>query len=166
MQRESDQIARQQEILARLGFYHGKIDGAWGPKTIDAMKGFERSPLFRPALPNNGLPLSEKGPYPKGMSLKDGLFWHPCMSAPASPQQGMSASQLGQPVPPIVQAAQSVVVEAKEPVLEPLTQGPSVAATEAVGSAEVAVMPTEPPQTEGQQATQQSNKMKLDKFRK
>lgn len=67
MQVGSEQLARQQEIMQSLGYYNGKIDGIWGPKTIEAKIKWEMSGKFNPALPNNGLPFGDKGPFPRGV---------------------------------------------------------------------------------------------------
>jgi len=69
MQTGNEQITRQQEIMKALGFYNGQIDGIWGPKTIEAKKKWELSGKFAPGLPNFGLPLSDRGPYPRGVYL-------------------------------------------------------------------------------------------------
>jgi peptidoglycan hydrolase-like protein with peptidoglycan-binding domain len=53
-------LIRQQQILTHLGFYNGKIDGRWGPKTIEAKKEYERDPRYKPAVPTYGLPISSK----------------------------------------------------------------------------------------------------------
>ena len=79
MQVEKNQIIRQQEILGVLGFYFGKFDGVWGPKSIEAKKKFEASPTFVPGIPNNGLPFGDRGPYPAMITLDhmSGLLHHP-----------------------------------------------------------------------------------------
>jgi hypothetical protein len=69
MQTGSEQLRRQQEIMRAKGFYGGKLDGIWGPATVDSKKKWEMSGTFAPGLPNFGLPLSNKGPYPKGVIL-------------------------------------------------------------------------------------------------
>lgn len=74
MQIGSDQLERQQLILQLKGFYNGQIDGIWGPKTIEAMKKWERSG-FAPGLPSGGMPLANKGPWPRGIrKAEDGLL--------------------------------------------------------------------------------------------
>lgn len=70
MQTGSKQIERQQLILQVLGFYNGKLDGIWGPKTVEAKKAFERSTKFNPGIPNNGLPFPNMGPYPRGIRME------------------------------------------------------------------------------------------------
>ncbi len=67
------QIIRQQQVLAHLGYYKGRIDGIWGPKCIAAKKEFE-SMGFAPGLPNGGLPFAARGPYPKGVMMIGGLL--------------------------------------------------------------------------------------------
>ena len=52
------------------GFYNGKIDGIWSDKTIAAKKKWENDRSFAPALPNNGLPFGDRGPYPKGVWIE------------------------------------------------------------------------------------------------
>lgn len=76
MQSGKAQIKRQQLILYVKGFYHGKIDGVWSAKTIEAKKKWEATGKgFTPGLPNNGLPFGDRGPYPRGISIgKDGLL--------------------------------------------------------------------------------------------
>ena len=74
MQIGSDQLLRQQLILQLKGFYKGALDGIWGPKTIEAMKKWESSG-FTPGLPSGGMPLANKGPWPKGVRKdSDGLL--------------------------------------------------------------------------------------------
>lgn len=72
MQTSKVQIKVQQAILTKYGFYRGKIDGIWGPSTIRAKKDFEADATFRPGFPNNGMPFSDRGPYPKGITLAPG----------------------------------------------------------------------------------------------
>lgn len=69
MQTGSEQLLRQQEIMQAKGFYTGTLDGIWGPKTVEAKKKWEMHPSFAPGLPNYGLPLANKGPYPKGVTF-------------------------------------------------------------------------------------------------
>ena len=77
MQYETQQLKRQQLIMQCLGFYNGKIDGIWGPKSIDAKKRFESSPKYLPALPANGMPFAARAPFPNGVTLgRDGLLYH------------------------------------------------------------------------------------------
>lgn len=64
---EKEQLLRQQEILASLGYYKGELDGIWGPKTIEAKKAYEKSLDFIPGIPNNGMPFSSAAPYPAGI---------------------------------------------------------------------------------------------------
>lgn len=68
MQSGQDQLLRQQQILMVKGFYNGALDGIWSTKTIAAKKAYERSGKFSPGLPNGGLPWSNSGPYPKGIT--------------------------------------------------------------------------------------------------
>lgn len=67
MQTGKEQLAQQQAIMQARGFYKGKLDGVWGPETIAAKIKWERSGKFAPAIPNNGFPLGDRGPYPKGV---------------------------------------------------------------------------------------------------
>lgn len=69
MQTGTEQIRAQQEIMKAFGFYNGKLDGVWGPMTVEAKKKWELSGKFAPGLPNFGLPLSNRGPYPRGVYL-------------------------------------------------------------------------------------------------
>ena len=70
---QNAQIVRQQQILAHLGYYKGRIDGIWGPGTIKAKKEFEAMG-FAPGVPNGGLPFASRGPYPKGIFMSNGLL--------------------------------------------------------------------------------------------
>ena len=70
---QNAQIVRQQQVLAHLGYYKGRIDGIWGPGTIKAKKEFE-SMGFAPGVPNGGLPFASRGPYPKGIFMSNGLL--------------------------------------------------------------------------------------------
>ena len=79
MQVGNEKLMAQQKMLKAKGFYSGKVDGIWGPSTISAMIRFERSKSFAPAIPNNGLPLSDRGPFPKGVVLMKGIVWCPEM---------------------------------------------------------------------------------------
>lgn len=75
MQTSKDKMSRQQLIMQVLGFYNGKVDGIWGPATMEAKRRWEMSSRFEPAIPNNGLPLGDRGPYPKGIRIcSDGLL--------------------------------------------------------------------------------------------
>lgn len=69
MQTTKGQLERQQQIMAALGFYRGKVDGIWSTKTIEAKKAWELSGKFGPGIPNFGLPLANKGPYPRGIRI-------------------------------------------------------------------------------------------------
>lgn len=82
MQVTKEQIQRQQEILSVLGFYHGKFDGIWGPKTIEAKKRYEGDAKFVPGIPNNGLPFGDRGPFPALISINHatGLLEHPALA--------------------------------------------------------------------------------------
>ena len=74
MQIGTEQLKRQQQILQLKGLYNGQLDGIWGPKTIEAMKKWEAKG-FAPGLPQNGMPLANKGPWPKGIRKgSDGLL--------------------------------------------------------------------------------------------
>ena len=70
---QNAQIVRQQQVLAHLGYYKGRIDGIWGPSTIKAKKEFEAMG-FAPGVPNGGLPFASRGPYPKGIFMSNGLL--------------------------------------------------------------------------------------------
>jgi hypothetical protein len=79
MQVTKSQLERQQLILKALGFYFGKLDGIWGPMSIEAKKKYEADASFRPGIPNNGMPFGERPPYPAGITLDHatGLLHHP-----------------------------------------------------------------------------------------
>lgn len=81
MQLGTEKHKAQQQMLKAKGFYSGKIDGIWGPSTIEAMVRFERSKSFAPAVPSNGMPFPERGPFPKGVILIKGLVWCPEMDS-------------------------------------------------------------------------------------
>lgn len=104
MQVKTEQLIRQQEIMKVLGFYHGEIEGVWGPKSIDAKKKFEASPTFSPGIPKNGMPFADHGPYPANITLDyaTGLLDHP---------QALAAREA---------AAKSAVVEAAIPAPAPV----------------------------------------------
>jgi peptidoglycan hydrolase-like protein with peptidoglycan-binding domain len=70
---QNAQLVRQQQVLAHLGYYKGRIDGIWGPGTIKAKKEFEAMG-FAPGVPNGGLPFASRGPYPKGIFMSNGLL--------------------------------------------------------------------------------------------
>lgn len=70
MQTGSEHLKAQQRIMQAKNFYNGKIDGIWGPKSIAAKQKWERSGKFTPAIPNNGFPLNDRGPLPKGITRK------------------------------------------------------------------------------------------------
>ena len=68
------QLVRQQQVLAHLGFYKGRIDGIWGPKTIAAKQAYESSG-FAPGLPNGGMPFAPKTTLPRGLKMGgDGML--------------------------------------------------------------------------------------------
>lgn len=77
MQTNPEQLKRQQLILKVLGYYSGKLDGIWGPQSIKAKQCFEADPSYVPGNPNNGLPFTNVPPYPKGISINNGLLYHP-----------------------------------------------------------------------------------------
>ncbi len=64
------QLLQQQCILKGLGFYTGALDGIWGPKSIAAMRQWESTPSFKPAIPNDGMPLSDREPLPTLVTKK------------------------------------------------------------------------------------------------
>ena len=68
--------ARQQQILTHLGYYSGKIDGIWGPKTIEAKKAFETSGHFKPGIPSSGSPFSFTPPFPHTLTLDSNYLMH------------------------------------------------------------------------------------------
>lgn len=75
MQTGSEQLKSQQSVMQSRNMYQGKIDGIWGPKSIAAKVKWERSGKFAPAIPNNGFPLPDRGPFPPGVRrLKDGTL--------------------------------------------------------------------------------------------
>lgn len=60
-------LRRQQMILTVLGYYKGSCDGIWSKASIEAMRKFEASGKFAPALPRNGLPLDLYSKMPPGI---------------------------------------------------------------------------------------------------
>lgn len=62
-----------QVIMAVLGYYEGKCDGAWGPKSIEAMRQWEMQDSFEPAIPRNGMPFTGRGQLPDGMMYGQGV---------------------------------------------------------------------------------------------
>lgn len=91
MQVTQPQLQRQQLILQVLGFYHGKLDGIWGPESIEAKKRFEAQSSFRPGIPNNGMPFSDRPPYPAGMTVdhRSMLLYHPAIEKHLTPTPQM-----------------------------------------------------------------------------
>lgn len=71
MQIGSAQLERQQLIMRLKGFYNGKLDGIWGPKSIAAKQKWEADTSYLPAIPTNGFPLGNRGPYPRGIVRED-----------------------------------------------------------------------------------------------
>lgn len=111
MQTGSKQLEAQQRIMQAKNFYNGKVDGIWGPKSIKAMQKWERSGKFAPAVPNNGFPLSERGPFPAGVKRKpDGLLT--CMEVEA--KQAAAPTQ-----------ASKLVIEAEAPAAEVVAEKPT-----------------------------------------
>lgn len=70
MQTNKQQLTQQQLVLKHLGFYYGKIDGIWGPASIEAKRMFEQDKRFKPGYPNGGLPFAEIVDLPKGLEWK------------------------------------------------------------------------------------------------
>lgn len=108
-------MKNQQRLMQAEGFYSGKIDGIWGPKTIAAKVKWERSGRYAPAIPNNGFPLSDRGPLPSGVFRKpDGTLTSMKMDQKSEAQQSnnVEASPAPSPAP---QAAQPQQVEAAQP---------------------------------------------------
>jgi hypothetical protein len=123
MQTGSEQLKNQQRLMQAEGFYNGKIDGIWGPKTIAAKVKWERSGRYSPAIPNNGFPLSDRGPFPSGVFRKaDGSLTSAKLDQKSSqqpapqPVQTQPAAPAATPVVPIAAqpAAQPEAAEAKE----------------------------------------------------
>lgn len=56
-----------QVIMTILGYYEGKCDGAWGPQSIEAMRKWEMTDSFEPAIPMNGKPFVGRGRLPEGI---------------------------------------------------------------------------------------------------
>lgn len=116
MQTKPEQLLRQQMILRHLGHYRGKLDGIWGPMTIEAKQRFERDRKFAPAFPNNGLPFGDRDTYPKGISYNRATRLLDCV--------GLSETVIAEfnaliPGSKPVEAVSAVPVEAV-PVADPL----------------------------------------------
>ena len=122
MQTGSEQLKNQQRLMQAEGFYNGKIDGIWGPKTIAAKVKWERSGRYAPAIPNNGFPLSDRGPLPSGVFRKpDGTLTSMKMDqkSAAQPQSNNVQAQQAPAPAPAPQAAQpQPQVEAAAPAVE------------------------------------------------
>jgi hypothetical protein len=67
MQTKPHQLRRQQLVLKHLGYYSGKVDGTWGPASIEAKRMFESEKKFKPSYPNGGLPFAETHDLPAGL---------------------------------------------------------------------------------------------------
>ena len=74
-----DRLRRQQAVLAHLNFYRGKLDGVWGPESINAKKAFETSGTFTGGIPNQGLPFNPNAQLPSILyrDPQTGLVCHP-----------------------------------------------------------------------------------------
>lgn len=92
-QYKTEQIVRQQQVLAHLGFYKGRIDGIWGPSTIAAKKAYEGQG-FAPGIPNGGLPFQFPAKLPRGLRYEGGLL----TAAGFDPAQYPLMEGAGQPV--------------------------------------------------------------------
>jgi hypothetical protein len=67
-------LKSQQAVMRLLNHYRGPIDGLWGPESIASKKAWESERSFEPGIPSNGLPFSDRGPFPKGVYMtRDGL---------------------------------------------------------------------------------------------
>ena len=62
-------LKRQQLVLKHLGYYNGEIDGIWSQKSIEAKIQFERSGVFNPGIPNNGMPFNTNVRLPIGIGI-------------------------------------------------------------------------------------------------
>ena len=118
-------MKNQQRLMQAEGFYNGKIDGIWGPKTIAAKVKWERSGRYAPAIPNNGFPLSDRGPLPSGVFRKpDGTLTSVKMDQKSAAQQ-QSNNVEDSPAPSHEpQAEQPQQVEAAQP--QPKDAAPAV----------------------------------------
>lgn len=65
-------LQRQQAIMAVLGLYSGRCDGAWGPDTIAAKVEWESRDDFDPAVISRGAPFAPGCKLPKGFSWLSG----------------------------------------------------------------------------------------------
>lgn len=61
-----------QVIMTLLGFYDGQCNGVWGPKSIAAMRKWEMTDEFEPAVPLNGKPFLGRGRLPEGFEYGPG----------------------------------------------------------------------------------------------
>jgi hypothetical protein len=64
---QQEQYQFQQIVMASLGLYEGKCEGAWGPKSIAAKREWELTADFEPAVPTGGRPFVQGCKLPKGM---------------------------------------------------------------------------------------------------
>jgi hypothetical protein len=137
MQTGSDHLKAQQEIMAAMNMYNGKIDGIWGPKSIAAKQKWERSGKFSPGIPNNGFPLNDRAPLPAGVVRKaDGTLTR---------VGAASKVAVGSPVIPV---APSAPVQVVAPVqVSPAVEAPAVAAV----ATETTPQQTQPQNTNNQQ---------------
>lgn len=104
MQIKKEQLERQQEILKLLGFYQGKVDGIWGPRSIDAKKKFEASNSFAPGIPKNGMPFADFGPYPANITIDHAtnMLQHPRLS---EQKEEVKVEVKPEPTPPAMKTA-------------------------------------------------------------
>ena len=98
MQTGNEQLARQQEIMKLLGYYNGLVDGVWGPATVEAKKKWELSDKFAPGLPNMGLPLANRGPYPKGIYLDKSSGFLTCGELEMAQKKAAEAPAVKSPI--------------------------------------------------------------------
>lgn len=87
MQTKPHQLRRQQQVLKHLGYYSGKIDGIWGPATIEAKRNFESDKKFKPSYPNGGLPFAETHDLPAGIE------WQFSPTGPLLTVKGMALTE-------------------------------------------------------------------------
>lgn len=132
MQIHKDQLARQQMIMRVLNFYGGKIDGIWGPSSIEAKRAWELSGTFSPAYPSNGLPLSEDQPAPRGVRY-DRLtksFTHSLLTPQVIESLGgeLQANAASKPLPVAVEPEPTPAVV--EPTPEPVKEEPAPKASD------------------------------------
>ena len=104
-QRFQQDILHQQAVMTVLGYYHGALDGVWGPKSQVAKAAWERSNKFVPAPPNGGMPFTDRGLLPFGVSRDANRFLQVEGSKKLLEAAQAPTKQPPKPAPPSLMAA-------------------------------------------------------------